>query len=239
MTSLWNSAHVLLFLHTCRAVHCLLWCTGPAFSSPNAGLSTSRKVNAADLAPRATDSSVFLPVIWKRPKRGAHSTLFIDSLNEKSRVYHVPGQQILPCCCCCSFSKSCPSLCGPMNCSTPGSSVLYCLPEFALIHVHWVGDALWLPHPLPSPSPRNPWKTESVLSCSHCPLTKCIRHLCSLALCPNQDTPLQETWVVKEASTLGRRQTGAPLWPSPHPNLFYALWSLTLRSGHKCGTGKS
>ena len=136
MTSLWNSAHVLLFLHTCRAVHCLLWCTGPAFSSSNAGISTSRKANAADLAPRATDSSVFLPVIWKRPKRGAHSTLFIDSLNEKSRVYHVPGQQILPYCCCCSFSKSCPSLCGPMNCSTPGSSVLYCLPEFALIHVH-------------------------------------------------------------------------------------------------------
>ena len=28
-----------------------------------------------------------------------------------------------------------------MNCSTPGSSVLYHLPEFAQFHVHWIGDA--------------------------------------------------------------------------------------------------
>ena len=29
-----------------------------------------------------------------------------------------------------------------MNCSTPGSSVLYCLLEFGQIHVHLIGDAL-------------------------------------------------------------------------------------------------
>ena len=29
-----------------------------------------------------------------------------------------------------------------MDCSTSGFPVLYCLPEFAQIHVHWVGDAL-------------------------------------------------------------------------------------------------
>ena len=27
-----------------------------------------------------------------------------------------------------------------MDCSTPSSSVIHCLPEFAQIHVHWVGD---------------------------------------------------------------------------------------------------
>ena len=37
---------------------------------------------------------------------------------------------------------SCPTLCNPMDCSTPGSPVLHCLPEFAQIHVHWVGDAI-------------------------------------------------------------------------------------------------
>ena len=41
-----------------------------------------------------------------------------------------------------------PTLCNPhvtpCNYSTPGSSVLHCLPEFALIHVHWVGDAIYL-----------------------------------------------------------------------------------------------
>ena len=31
-----------------------------------------------------------------------------------------------------------PSLCHPMNCSTPGFPVHHCLPEFAQTHVHWV-----------------------------------------------------------------------------------------------------
>ena len=29
--------------------------------------------------------------------------------------------------CCCSVTKSCPSLCNPMDCSTPGFPVLHCL----------------------------------------------------------------------------------------------------------------
>ena len=37
---------------------------------------------------------------------------------------------------CCSVTKSCPTLCNPMECRTPGSSVLHYLPEFAQIHVH-------------------------------------------------------------------------------------------------------
>ena len=32
----------------------------------------------------------------------------------------------------------CPTLCDPMDCSLPGFPVLHCLPEFTLIHVHWV-----------------------------------------------------------------------------------------------------
>ena len=42
---------------------------------------------------------------------------------------------------CCSVTKSCPTLCDPMNCSTPGFPVLCCLLEFAQILVHWVSDA--------------------------------------------------------------------------------------------------
>ena len=38
--------------------------------------------------------------------------------------------------CCCSVTKSCPTLCNPMNCSTPGFSVLHYLPEFAQIYVN-------------------------------------------------------------------------------------------------------
>ena len=52
-----------------------------------------------------------------------------------------------------SVTKSCPTLCDPMDCSTPGFPVLLCLPEFAQVHVHWVGDAIQPSHPLLPPSP--------------------------------------------------------------------------------------
>jgi len=34
------------------------------------------------------------------------------------------------CCCCCSITKSCLTLCDPMDCSTPGFPILRYLPEF-------------------------------------------------------------------------------------------------------------
>ena len=40
-----------------------------------------------------------------------------------------------------------------MGCSTPGSFVFHYLPEFAQIHVHWVGDTIQLTHPLLPTSP--------------------------------------------------------------------------------------
>ena len=47
----------------------------------------------------------------------------------------------------------CLTLCDPMDCSPPGSSVLHHLPEFAQIHVHWVHDAMQPSHPLSPTSP--------------------------------------------------------------------------------------
>ena len=55
--------------------------------------------------------------------------------------------------CCCSVAKLCPTFCDPMDSSTPGYSVLHYLPEFAQIHVCWVGDAIQPSHPLPPSSP--------------------------------------------------------------------------------------
>ena len=52
-----------------------------------------------------------------------------------------------------SVAQSCPTVCDPMNCSTPGLPVHHQLPEFTQTHVHWVGDAIQPPHPLSSPSP--------------------------------------------------------------------------------------
>ena len=37
---------------------------------------------------------------------------------------------------------SCVTLCDPMDCSRPGFPIFHYLPEFAQIHVHWVGDAI-------------------------------------------------------------------------------------------------
>ena len=50
-------------------------------------------------------------------------------------------------CCCCLVPKSCPTLCNPTDCSTPGFPVLHHLPEVALTHVQ-VGDAVQPSHPV-------------------------------------------------------------------------------------------
>ena len=55
-----------------------------------------------------------------------------------------------------SVAQSCPSLCDPMNCSTPGLPVHHQLPEFTETHVHQVSDAIQPSHPLSSPSPPAP-----------------------------------------------------------------------------------
>ena len=52
-----------------------------------------------------------------------------------------------------SVAQLCPTLCNPMNCSTPGFPVYHQLLELAQTHVHPVGDAIQPSHPLSSPSP--------------------------------------------------------------------------------------
>ena len=57
--------------------------------------------------------------------------------------------------CCLQFNlvaQSCPTLCDPMDCSTPGLPVHHQLPEFTQTHTHWVADAIQPSHPLSSPS---------------------------------------------------------------------------------------
>ena len=52
-----------------------------------------------------------------------------------------------------SVAQWCPTLCNPIDCSTPGFPVHHQLPELAQTHVHGVGDAIQPSHPLLSPSP--------------------------------------------------------------------------------------
>ena len=55
-----------------------------------------------------------------------------------------------------SVTHLCPTLCDPMNHSTPGLPVHHQLLEFTQIHVHRGGDAIQPSHPLLSPSPPAP-----------------------------------------------------------------------------------
>ena len=62
-----------------------------------------------------------------------------------------------------SVSQSCPTLCDPLNHSTPGLPVHHQLPEFTQTHVHQVSDAIQPSHPLSSPSPApNPSQHQSL-----------------------------------------------------------------------------
>ena len=47
-----------------------------------------------------------------------------------------------------SVAQSCPTLCDPMNCSTPGLPVHHQLPESTQTRVHWVSDDIQPSHPL-------------------------------------------------------------------------------------------
>ena len=47
-----------------------------------------------------------------------------------------------------SVTQSCPTLCDPMDCSTPGLPVHHQLPEPTQTHVHRVSDAIQPSHPL-------------------------------------------------------------------------------------------
>ena len=52
-----------------------------------------------------------------------------------------------------SVTQLCPTICDPMDCSTPVLPVNRQLPEFTQTHVRWVSDAIQPSHPLSFPSP--------------------------------------------------------------------------------------
>ena len=50
-----------------------------------------------------------------------------------------------------SVAQLCPTLCNPVDCSTPGLPVHHQLPEFTQTHAQRVGDAIQPSHPLSPP----------------------------------------------------------------------------------------
>ena len=66
-----------------------------------------------------------------------------------------------------SVAQLCPTLCNPMNRSTPGLPVHHQLLDPTQTHVHRVGDASQPSHPLLSPSPPapNPSQHQGLFQC--------------------------------------------------------------------------
>ena len=72
-----------------------------------------------------------------------------------------------------SVAQLCPTLCDPMNRSTPGLPVHHKLREFAQTHARRVGDAIQPSHPLSSPSPPAPHPSQHQVIQGHRSLTWC------------------------------------------------------------------
>ena len=90
-----------------------------------------------------------------------------------------------------SVTQSCPTLCDPMNCSTPGLPVHNQLPEFTHTYIHRVRDAIQPSHPRSSPFPPAPippsirdFSNESTL------LMRCRKYWSfSFSIIPSKDIP--------------------------------------------------
>ena len=77
-----------------------------------------------------------------------------------------------------SVTRSCLTLCDPLDCSTPGFPVYYQLPELTQTHVHRVGDATQPFHPLSAPSsPAFKTRKHSSSRTFHI-LVKCLEKWC-------------------------------------------------------------
>ena len=120
-----------------RELCILLWC----------------KISQLSLAIHFTHDSVYKfmllsPFVPSSPSATISMSPFSTSLSPFSSVQFS------------SVAQSCPTLCDPLDYSTPGLPVHHQLLEFTQTHVHWVGDAIQASHPLSSPSPPAPNTTQ-------------------------------------------------------------------------------
>ena len=105
-------------------------------------------VMSDSLCPWTVGSSVHGDSPGKNTGVGCHALLLVTSLTKSFSSINIRSIR--------SVAQSCPTLCDPMNRSTPGLPVQHQLPEFTETHVHEVSDAIQPSHPLSSPSPLAP-----------------------------------------------------------------------------------
>ena len=103
-------------------------------------------------------SQVIMPVLLRSRKQKQEKTS--KSLT-KQCIITILGQHSVQFS---SVAQSCPTLCNPMYCSTPGLPVHHQLPEFTQTRIHRVTDAIQPSHPHSSPSSSapNPSQHQSI-----------------------------------------------------------------------------
>ena len=102
--------------------------------------------NADDTILRAESEEELKSFLMNVKKEGEKAGLKLNI--QKTKIWHpVPSVQFS------SVAQSCPTLCDPMNHSTPGFPVHHQLPESTQTHVHQVDDAIQPSHPLLSLTP--------------------------------------------------------------------------------------
>ena len=131
-----------------------------------------------------------------------------------------------------SVTQSCPTLCNPMNHSTPGLPVHHQLPEFTQTHIHRASDAIQPAHPLSSPLLLPPippsirvFSNESTL---HMRWPKYWSF--SFSIIPAKEIPVLIPFRMDWLDLLavqGTRRTPFPIWNQsvfPSPVLTVASW---------------
>ena len=120
-----------------------------------------------------------------------------------------------------SVTQSCPTLCDPMNCSTPSLPVHHQLPEFTQTHVHRVGDAIQLSHPLsssPSPTVPSPFQNQGLFQWVYLNEEQ-IKPMCVLCRCSHVWL-FATQWTVVRQAPLSMRFYRQEYWsglPCPAP----------------------
>ena len=146
-----------------------MWSTGEGNGKPlqysclvNPMNSTKRQIGRIlkEEHPRSVSAQHATGDQWRKNSRKNEE---MEPKQKQYPVLDVTGDRSKIRCCkeqyCIQFSsvaQSCPTLCDPMNYSTPGLPAQHHLPEFTQTHVHRVRDAIQPSHPLSSPSPPAP-----------------------------------------------------------------------------------
>ena len=114
-----------------------------------------------------------------------------------------------------SVAQSCPTLCDPMNRSTPGLPVCHQLPEFTQTHVHRVSAAIQPSHPRSSPSPApNPSQHQGLADPT---LNSSVQFSCSVVSDSLRPHESQHTGPPCPSPTPGVHSDSRPSSPCCHP----------------------